>query len=136
MNKDTRITPTTSVINLAFCVVIASVSLASSARADSNLLIVNQSNEAINEVYVASPSTNAWATDLLGNDILEPKAIFSARLQSLPYCAVDVKVVYASGRSDIKRRINACTTERVVFGSQSSDLQSPNPFDVRPPVLK
>lgn len=87
------------------------------AQNDPSFNLVNRSGEVINEIYVTSVNVNAWGTDLLGANVLANGQSFAVRLP-LNQCENDIRVVYASGRNEERRRINTCPLSEVVFGNQ------------------
>ncbi|WP_376094659.1 hypothetical protein ACE7GA_01555 [Roseomonas sp. CCTCC AB2023176] len=87
------------------------------AQTDPSFNLVNRSGETINEIYVSSVQVNSWGQDLLGANVLANGQTFAVRLPN-GQCENDIRVVYASGRNEERRRINTCPLSEVVFGNQ------------------
>lgn len=90
---------------------------AATAQTDPSFNIVNRAGETINEIYVTSVQINSWGQDLLGANVLPNGQSFPVRLPP-NQCENDIRVVYASGRNEERRRINTCPLTEVVFGNQ------------------
>jgi hypothetical protein len=90
---------------------------ASSARADQrNFTIMNDSANAITNLYVSSVATQDWEEDILGVGILEPDAstgiTFSNGVSGR--CLYDIKVI-SNGTEHISNSIDLCSTSSVIF---------------------
>jgi hypothetical protein len=88
---------------------------ASSARADQrNFTIMNDSANAITNLYVSSVATQDWEEDILGVGILEPDAstgiTFSNGVSGR--CLYDIKVI-SNGTEH--NSIDLCSTSSVIF---------------------
>ncbi len=69
--------------------------------------LMNRSRAELREVY-ASPSTqDDWGTDRLGQETVSPGGTFAIRLPE-GECVYDLRVVYADGRAEERRRVNLC----------------------------
>jgi hypothetical protein len=76
--------------------------------------LVNQSGRAIQEFYASPSSEQNWGADRLGNSVVNPGQRFAIRLP-LGECVYDVRIVFASGEAQERRRVNACNiTDYVV----------------------
>lgn len=81
---------------------------------DPSFYVTNRSGMTINEVRVSSSNDNNWGQDLLGQNVMSS----GQRLRVYPrQCVNDVRVTYANGQSEERRRINTCNVNEVVFGS-------------------
>jgi hypothetical protein len=90
---------------------------ASSARADQrNFTIVNDSANAITNLYVSSVATQDWEEDILGVGILEPDASTGITFNNAVSgrCLYDIKVV-SKGKDYISDSIDLCSTSSVIF---------------------
>lgn len=84
------------------------------AAQDASFYVTNRSGMTMNEVYVSSSANNSWGQDLLGSNVMNS----GQRLAVRPFqCVNDIRVVYANGRAEERRRVNTCNLNEVVFGS-------------------
>ena len=75
----------------------------------------NRGTQPINELYATPAGIDRWGGDRLGNNSLSPGQTFPVRLRADGNCIYDIKVVYADGKPEEKRRVNTCQLETVVF---------------------
>ncbi|MBW8269975.1 hypothetical protein [Caldovatus aquaticus] len=109
---------------LAACVAAALglAALAGPAAAQSNdpsFNLVNRSGQTINEIYVSPASQDTWGRDWLGRNVLPDGQAFPVRIPPGQECVNDIRVVYANGNAEERRRVNTCSLTEVVFGSQA-----------------
>ena len=77
------------------------------AAANPSFNLVNNSGQTVRELF-ASPSTDQnWGPDRLGADVVTAGQTFPVRLPA-GECVYDVRVVYANGQSQERRRVNLC----------------------------
>lgn len=77
------------------------------AAANPSFNLVNNGNRAVRQVF-ASPSTDQnWGPDRLGADMVPPGQVYPVRLPA-GECIYDLRIVYADGQSQERRRINLC----------------------------
>lgn len=76
--------------------------------------LVNRGQQEIRELYASPSSDNDWGPDRLGNDTVAPGRTFPVRLVA-GECTYDVRVVYANGRADERRRIDLCSVNAMPF---------------------
>jgi hypothetical protein len=75
----------------------------------------NQGGQVINELYVSLSTDQNWGQDRLGQNTLPPGSYVDVRLPAGRTCTVDVKVVYANGRSVERRGVETCSIEQLNF---------------------
>jgi hypothetical protein len=76
--------------------------------------LVNQSGRVIEEFYASPSSQQNWGPDRLGDAVVQPGQRFAVRLP-VGECTYDVRVVFAGGEAQERRRVNACSlTDYVV----------------------
>jgi hypothetical protein len=95
------------------------------AQQNPDFWLVNLSGRTIAEAYVSSSSVNNWGPDRLGRDVLASGMRIAMRPAADGTCIHDVRVVYADGRSEERRRINTCMIAEVVFTAQGSAARAP-----------
>lgn len=94
---------------------------AAPAAAQNRFSFINNSGEQINELYVSASRITAWGRDMLGANVLAP----GGRLWVVPDtsdCLVDLRVVFASGRADERRRINACQISEFAWNTAAAPV--------------
>ncbi|WP_376099939.1 Tat pathway signal protein [Roseomonas sp. CCTCC AB2023176] len=94
---------------------LAAAVAAAPAQAQNRFFLVNQSGEQINEAYVSSARVTNWGPDILGAGVL-PSGNRVWVTPTFGDCVLDVRVVYASGRSEERRGLNACSIDTIAFG--------------------
>ncbi|MBX6376180.1 MAG: hypothetical protein IRZ13_18375 [Acetobacteraceae bacterium] len=113
----------------AFCLA-APLLAAGPAAAQSNdpsFNLVNRSGQTINEIYVSSANQDTWGRDWLGANVLPNGQAMPIRIAVGQDCVNDIRVVYANGNAEERRRVNTCDLVEVVFGSQADASASQNP---------
>lgn len=77
------------------------------AEANPSFNLVNSGNRPVRQVF-ASPSTDQnWGPDRLGADVVPPGQVYPVRLPA-GECIYDLRIVFADGQSQERRRINLC----------------------------
>lgn len=77
------------------------------AAANPSFNLLNNSGQAVRELY-ASPSTDQnWGPDRLGADMVPAGQTYPVRLPA-GECIYDVRIVYANNQAEERRRINLC----------------------------
>lgn len=75
----------------------------------------NQGGQVINELYVSLSTDQNWGPDRLGQNTLPPGSYIDIRLPQGRTCTVDIRVVYANGRSTERRGVETCSIEQLNF---------------------
>lgn len=84
------------------------------AAAQNRFSLINNSGEQINEVYVSASRVSSWGRDLLGANVLAA----GGNVWIVPAtsdCTVDIRVVFANGRAEERRQVNACSISRYAW---------------------
>ena len=76
---------------------------------------VNRGGQTINELYASLSTDQNWGPDRLGQNVLPPGATVDVRLPAGRTCTVDLKVVYADGRTVERRGVETCSIEQLNF---------------------
>jgi len=108
------------------------------ARAQQNpdFWVVNNTGRTIAEIYVSSAASQNWGADRLGQNVLGSGMRFAIRPPRDGTCVFDIRVVYADGAAEERRRVNTCNLNEVVFTTQgpvargqqgAAQPQGPNP---------
>lgn len=83
-------------------------------RGNPSFWIVNNSRRTMRELYASPSSQNSWGPDRFGTGVLAGGDRFAVRLPE-GECIYDVRVVWADGRAEDRRRINLCDVIELVF---------------------
>jgi hypothetical protein len=98
----------------------AAVGVPASAQPNPDFWVTNTSGRQINEIYV-SPSTDTnWGEDWLREHVLPSGQRFPIRPRRDGTCVFDIRVVFADGSSEERRRVNVCAVNEVAFTSAGS----------------
>ena len=84
------------------------------APTDPSFRLVNRDLTAVHRIYVTPSALRGWGADRLGQDVLVSGR--AARI-GLPagQCVNDVRVVFADGRTQDRRRVDTCAVPQLVF---------------------
>jgi hypothetical protein len=105
-------------------ILVAGFSASPTQAQDPSFYVANRSGQTINEVYVSSANDSGWGTDLLGSNVLSSGSRLAVRPRG---CVNDIRVVYANGRAEERRRVNTCNLNEVAFGGGGSAAAGNNP---------
>ncbi|MGX9964679.1 hypothetical protein ACVFYP_15220 [Roseomonas sp. F4] len=86
------------------------------AQGDPSFQLVNRGSQAIREIYVSPSEDRYWGHDWLEANVLPAGGRFPVRIAPSAGCLQDVRVVYADGRSEERRRQDTCGLVEMVFG--------------------
>ena len=99
--------------------------LAQTAPANPSFNLANRGAQPINELYATPAGVDRWGRDRLANNNLPPGSSFPVRLPADGNCVYDIRVVYADGQTEEKRRLNACQTETITFPGGRTTTAAP-----------
>lgn len=88
-----------------------------SAQPNPDFWVSNTSGKQINEIYVSPSSDNNWGSDWLREHVLASGQRFAIRPRRDGNCVFDIRVVFADGSSEERRRVNVCSVNEVAFTS-------------------
>ncbi|MGK7866510.1 hypothetical protein [Falsiroseomonas sp. E2-1-a20] len=77
--------------------------------------LVNHGALNITAVHVSPVEMDSWGNNRLGDQLLTPGRHLRVRLRS-GECENDIRIVWADGRSEERRRIDTCRIVNMVFG--------------------
>ena len=77
--------------------------------------LINGGRQAIQELYATPAGVDRWGRDRLADNYLAPGQSFPVRLPADGNCVYDIRVVFADGRPEEKRRVNTCSFDSVTF---------------------
>lgn len=88
-----------------------------SAQPNPDFWVSNTSGKQINEIYVSPSTVTNWGTDWLREHVLASGQRFAIRPRRDGTCVFDIRVVFADGTSEERRRVNVCNVNEVAFTS-------------------
>lgn len=74
---------------------------------DPSFVLVNRSRSPVNELYLSLTNEERWGEDRLGDDSVPAGATKVIRLPR-GQCVYDLRVVFANGEANEKRKLNLC----------------------------
>ena len=95
----------------------AALSCRAFAADDPSFYAVNNSNAAIDMLFVEPDDDLCWCGDHLGNQVLRPgdRVLIRPRISRSGSCNYEVKVVYAGGRTQMWRHVDLCKVTHFIF---------------------
>ena len=104
---------------LAFATVFASGAIAQ--QCDTRFQIVNQTDQAVREIYIDASSNPQWTVDRLGAEVLQPGMVFN--VTGADPILQDIKVVMMNGAEDELRQVDLCHISRVLVTSNGLKVE-------------
>ena len=88
--------------------------------------VLNRGRRTLRELYAAPaapegplPAERAWGPDRLGSAVIAARESFRLRVRSRD-CAFDLRGVYDDDSAEVRRNIDLCVVQGVVFGEQAT----------------
>lgn len=103
--------------------------------ANPSFYLVNRAPGPISRVYATPAGLPTWGTDRLTGRPIPAGHYAAIRLPADGACVYDIRVVYATGRSDERRGLNTCALDNVTFPEASAVVPAPNRPDADPSFL-
>jgi uncharacterized protein with NRDE domain len=110
---------------VAVLALVAAAGRPAAAQQNPDFYVVNNSGRVITEIYVSSSASQNWGPDRLGQNVLNSGMQFPIRPPRDGTCVFDIRVVYANGTAEERRRINTCNISQVVFGTAGPVPRAP-----------
>lgn len=83
---------------------------------DLHFTLRNATGSALTEFYASPPATDDWEEDILGVDVLAPKAKAAITIgDRREDCRYDLRAVFDDGEVVEKRKVDLCDTEEFSF---------------------
>lgn len=89
--------------------------------------LMNRSAQAIVEVYATPVGMGRWGPDRLTRYLVAPGQVFPLRLPGNGACLYDLRVVYADGHPEERRRVNTCEMDAIAFPGRNAAPVLPAP---------
>ncbi len=89
------------------------------AQPNPDFWLANRSATRIDRLYASPVDRDEWGQDWLGEHVLAPGERFPVRPPRDGRCLYDIKVVYADGLAEERRRVNICAVAEVSFSRGS-----------------
>lgn len=77
--------------------------------------LANRGNQPISELYATATGVSNWGPDRMGRFSLPPGMTMPIRLPADGSCVYDIRVVYADGSPEERRRLNTCGVDSIAF---------------------
>lgn len=84
-----------------------------------NLILRNNSESVLRELYLWNPPSREQGADRLGADVVRPGASFPLRLGGGP-CQMELRAVFEDGSVETRAGVNACTERELVLDDRNS----------------
>lgn len=84
-----------------------------------NLLLRNNSDSVLREIYLWNPPTREQGPDRLGADVVRPGGTNALRLGAGP-CQMEMRAVFEDGSSEARSGVNACTARELVLDDRNT----------------
>ncbi len=105
--------------SLFLLLLLSGAAFAQSTAPNPSFNLVNRSASAIKEFFATPAGRTNWGLDRLNGKGLAPGAKAAIRLPADGNCTYDLRVVFADGRAEDRRGLNACSAEDVAVGEAS-----------------
>lgn len=89
------------------------------ATQDRNLLLRNNSQSVVREIYLWNPPAREQGPDRLGADVVQPGATHRLRLGVGP-CQMELRAVFEDGSAETRPNINVCTLRELVLDDRNT----------------
>lgn len=89
------------------------------AAQERNLILRNNSQSVLREIYLWSPPAREQGADRLGADVVRPGASFPLRLGAGP-CQMELRAVFEDGSVESRSGLNACTERELVLDDRNT----------------
>jgi hypothetical protein len=87
--------------------------------AERNILLRNNSESVLREIYLWNPPAREQGPDRLGAEVVRPGASFALRLGRGP-CEMEMRAVFEDGSAESRRGVNVCTTRELVLDDRAT----------------
>ena len=89
--------------------------LAQNGAPNPSFTLANRGNQPIMELYATAAGVANWGPDRMARFSLPPGMTIPIRLPADGSCLYDIRVVYADGSPEERRRLNTCQVDSVAF---------------------
>lgn len=87
--------------------------------AERNILLRNNSQSVLREIYLWNPPAREQGPDRLGAEVVRPGASFALRLGRGP-CEMEMRAVFEDGSAEARSGVNVCTTRELVLDDRAT----------------
>ncbi len=112
----------------AAVLVLALAAMPAGARAQApnpSFNLVNKGDAPIREVFATPSGMENWGRSRTEGKVIAPGATFPVRLRADGNCIYDIKVVFAGGRAETRRRLDTCKAVDVPVGQGNDEGAQP-----------
>lgn len=90
------------------------------AAGDPSFTLVNRGGSVIRELFVTPGGDANWGRNRLDKRGIPPGGSFDVRRRTDGNCNMDVRAVYADGRTEDRRGVNTCNVDAVAMGEPAA----------------
>jgi hypothetical protein len=87
--------------------------------AERNVLLRNNSQSVLREIYLWNPPAREQGPDRLGAEVVRPGTSFALRLGRGP-CEMEMRAVFEDGSAEARSGVNVCTTRELVLDDRAT----------------
>lgn len=102
-----------------------------SAQQNPDFWLQNQSGRTVAEVYVWGEGQSSWGPDRLGQNVLGNGQQIAIR-PPRGGCIFDIRIVYADGAVEERRRVNTCVMDALVLAGPAGQARPPGVAGTQP----
>jgi hypothetical protein len=119
-------------MRLAALLVASALLLPAALAAAAEVSVVNRATTPVRAIQLAAPGSGAWGRNLLTEALLPGRTV---RVAPPAACVFDVRVEYADGREEFRRREDLCRTTELALGPVAGGARAaPSPAATPPPA--
>jgi hypothetical protein len=100
---------------ILFALALAALAAPASA-ADASFTLVNRGASAVKQLFVTPAGDANWGQNRLAGRPIEPGADFLVKRRPDGNCILDIKAVFADGKTEERKALNTCNIDAVAVG--------------------
>jgi hypothetical protein len=89
---------------------------------DPSFNLVNRGSSAVRSLYVTEAGNPDWGRNRLRGETVAPGAVFPVQRRPDSKCVIDLRVVFADGRTEERHGLDTCTLDAVAVGGPEQAL--------------
>ena len=95
---------------------LAAATAAQAQSRDASFTLVNRGTVALRDLFVTPAGDPDWGRNRLDRGALPPGGRFEVRRRRDGNCIMDIRAVFADGRTEDRRGLNTCTVDAIAMG--------------------
>ena len=113
-----------AVVGLLAMLALAAAPAAWAQGADASFTLVNRGAAPLRELFVTPAGDANWGRNRLDHGALPPGGRFQVRRRRDGNCVMDIRAVFADGRTEDRRGLNTCAADAVAVGEPAANSQA------------